>query len=154
MKEYINKLKRNNGSSMTLVILAMAIVTIIILSFTIQIGNQLKSTTKNQESLQKKYDAESVIEDIISEFIESVDVSKGDELYNINHKTWTSDEIANIDVNITEKETNNSTTFTLKIKEIKESLSSKINVTVSDVSGEKYKETCNIDYEVISWRSK
>lgn len=156
MKKYINKLERDTGSSMAIVILAMAIVTIAILSFTIQVGNQLKSTTKNQESLQKKYNAESTIEDIISEFIKSIDIYKEGESYKINYKVWNNNEIPNFRINIEtiKKEIDNSTKFALNIKEIKEDLDSLIYVKVSNIGGEKYKETCDINYEVISWRNK
>lgn len=151
---YIKKLRSNYGGSMTLVILAMALVTIAIFSFTIQVGNQLKSTTKNQESLQVKYNAESIIEDIISEFIESIDINKVDESYKINYKTWTNNEIPNVKIDTTKEEKDNSIKFILDIKEIKEDLDSLIYVNISNISGEKYKETCNINYEIISWRNK
>lgn len=88
MKRYVNKLKSDKGSSMILVILAMAIVTIIIFLFTKQVGNQLNSTTKNQESLQYKYEAESVIEEGIGSFIELISVKKASEHWNdeVNNK--------------------------------------------------------------------
>lgn len=66
---------------MLLAIFLIVIVSIMIISFSVQVGNQIKSTMKADEGIQAKYDAESKIENSISKFIEGISVLYMDDIY-------------------------------------------------------------------------
>lgn len=69
------KLKNNSGSAMLLVIFMLALVTLLITIFTNSISNQMKSTLRAEENLEKKYETEGYIEEALAEFIESIEVN-------------------------------------------------------------------------------
>jgi len=71
----INKLKDNSGSAMLLAIFVLTLVTVAIIMFSTSIGNQIKSTMKTDESIEKKYESEGYIEESLGEFIESINVT-------------------------------------------------------------------------------
>lgn len=75
------KLKDESGSTMILAIFLVVLVSIVIISFSMQVGNQIKSTVKANEDIQEKYDAESEIENGISKFIEGIKVVFMDDIY-------------------------------------------------------------------------
>lgn len=67
IKYFSKKLKYNNGSTMTIVLVAMALLLIFIPYMTSQVTNQLKSTMKSSEEIKQKYLAEAGIEKSIYE---------------------------------------------------------------------------------------
>lgn len=67
IKYLSKKLKYNNGSTMTIVLVAMALLLIFVPYMTSQVTNQLKSTMKSSEDIKQKYLAEAGIEKSIYE---------------------------------------------------------------------------------------
>lgn len=76
----LRKMKDESGSTMLLAIFLIVIVSIMIISFSVQVGNQINSTINADEGIQQKYDAESKIEDSIAKFIEGINVVYMDEI--------------------------------------------------------------------------
>lgn len=66
---------------MLLAIFLIVLVSIVIISFSTQVGNQIKSTMKADKDIQEKYNAESEIEEGIAEFIEIIEVLYKDDIY-------------------------------------------------------------------------
>ncbi|MGL4911776.1 MAG: hypothetical protein ACRC3Y_05015 [Romboutsia sp.] len=78
-----NKLKDESGSAMLLAIFLLVLVSIVIISFSSQVGNQIKSTMRADENIQEKYNMESYIEEAIADFIESINIVWKDDIVKV-----------------------------------------------------------------------
>ncbi|WP_286316517.1 pilus assembly PilX N-terminal domain-containing protein [Romboutsia ilealis] len=157
----MKKLKNESGSALILALFVMILVSIIIVSFSNQVVNQMKSTINLYKDMQEMYEAESDIEELIADFIKNIDV-KSEYLnyrpyidfgnYKLYYNNYNED--PNVDVE-PQKEGNNSVNFiiTIKVKskENKVIEESKIKVRVSNISNE---NEYSIDYAVESWRER
>ena len=65
----MKKLKSESGSALILALFLMILVSIIIVSFSNQVVNQVKSTINLNDDMQEMYNAESDIEELIADFI-------------------------------------------------------------------------------------
>lgn len=70
----LRKIKKQNGSAMSLAIALIAIVTIIGSSITMMVNNQMKVYQVNSRHTNLKYDTEKGIEEVIGKFIENIKV--------------------------------------------------------------------------------
>ena len=157
----MKKLKSESGSALILALFLMILVSIIIVSFSNQVVNQVKSTINLNDDMQEMYNAESDIEELIADFIKNIDV-KSEYLnympyidcgkYKLYYSNY--NEYPNVDVE-PQKEDNNSVNFiiTIKVKseENKVTEESKVKVRVSNISNE---NGYSIDYAVESWRER
>ncbi|WP_303005588.1 pilus assembly PilX N-terminal domain-containing protein [Romboutsia ilealis] len=157
----MKKLKNESGSALILALFVMILVSIIIVSFSNQVVNQMKSTINLNDDMQEMYNVESDIEELIADFIKNIDV-KSEYLnyrpyidfgnYKLYYNNYNED--PNVDVE-PQKEGNNSVNFiiTIKVKskENKVIEESKIKVRVSNISNE---NEYSIDYAVESWRER
>ena len=157
----MKKLKSESGSALILALFLMILVSIIIVSFSNQVVNQVKSTINLNDDMQEMYNVESDIEELIADFIKNIDV-KSEYLnyrpyidfgnYKLYYNNYNED--PNVDVE-PQKEGNNSVNFiiTIKVKskENKVIEESKIKVRVSNISNE---NEYSIDYAVESWRER
>lgn len=157
----MKKLKSESGSALILALFVMILVSIIIVSFSNQVVNQMKSTINLNDDMQEMYNVESDIEELIADFIKNIDV-KSEYLnyrpyidfgnYKLYYNNYNED--PNVDVE-PQKEGNNSVNFiiTIKVKskENKVIEESKIKVRVSNISNE---NEYSIDYAVESWRER
>lgn len=157
----MRKLKNESGSALILALFVMILVSIIIVSFSNQVVNQMKSTINLNDDMQEMYNVESDIEELIAEFIKNIDVKS--EYLNYmpyidfgNYKLYYSNynEDPNVDVE-PQKEGNNSVNFiiTIKVKDEANKVTeeSKIKVRVSNIIDE---NEYSIDYAVESWRER
>ena len=157
----MKKLKNESGSALILALFLMVLVSIIIVSFSNQVANQIRSTINLDKDMQEMYDVESNIERFIADFIRNIDVKSeylNDKSYIDcgNYKLYYSNynEYPNIDIE-PQKEDDNIVNFIITIKakdgEVKVTEESKIKVRVSNISNEK---GYSIDYAVESWRER
>ena len=71
----MKKLKSESGSAMILALFLMILVSIVMISFSNQVANQVKSTMNLNKDRQEMYDRESEIEEFIENFIKNIEVS-------------------------------------------------------------------------------
>lgn len=177
----MKKLKSESGSAMILALFLMILVSIVMISFSNQVANQIRSTINLNENMQKRYDIESKIEECISDFIKSINLennsmryTKPSDKYVIEYKDKNKNtiksiveiktmvEIKFIGSNQNPPQNNpiqissdtKSIGFKLEVKEIndnKSEIKSYINVNLSKTDGT---ETWNADYGVESWRER
>lgn len=77
----MKKLKSESGSALILALFIMILVSIIIVSFSNQVANQIRSTINLDKDIQEMYDAESNIEKCIKDFIEGIEIEYKDNIY-------------------------------------------------------------------------
>ena len=70
----MKKLKNESGSVLILALFIMILVSIIIVSFSNQVANQIRSTINLDKDMQEMYNVESEIEELIADFIKNIDV--------------------------------------------------------------------------------
>ena len=75
MSDILKKLKSESGSAMILALFLMILVSIVMISFSNQVANQVKSTMNLNKDRQEMYDRESEIEEFIENFIKNIEVS-------------------------------------------------------------------------------
>lgn len=157
----MKKLKSESGSALILALFIMILVSIIIVSFSNQVANQIRSTINLDRDMQEMYNVESEIEELIADFIKNIDV-KSEYLnympyidfgnYKLYYNNYNED--PNVDVE-PQKEGNNSVNFIITIKfkgeANKGTEESKIKVRVSNINNE---NEYSIDYAVESWRER
>ncbi|WP_366945747.1 hypothetical protein, partial [uncultured Clostridium sp.] len=68
----MKKLKNESGSALILALFVMILVSIIIVSFSNQVVNQMKSTINLDKDMQEMYNVESEIEELIADFIKNI----------------------------------------------------------------------------------
>lgn len=172
----MKKLKSKSGSALILALFLMILVSIVIVSFSNQVANQIRSTINLDDDIQERYDIESNIEECIEEFIKSINLennaigyTKPSDKYVIGYKEEntikTRVEIKSIDSDDNPSQDNpiqissdtKKITFKLEVTESNDSKSeikSYINVSLSKKVDENKNETWNVDYGVESWRSR
>ena len=177
----MKKLKSESGSALILALFVMILVSIVIVSFSNQVANQIRSTINLNKDMQEMYDAESNIERFIKYFIEGIDiVYKDNDTYKYemkykglayikeNEKEVSENEYGKVIMKMTAKQientesedntikipsNKNNVTFQLEITEVNnENIKSFIKVNVSEIGGTSGSETYKIDYGVESWR--
>lgn len=161
----MKKLKNNSGSVLVLALFLMVLVSTIIVSFSNQVSNQIKSTINLDKDMQKMYNTESKIEECIAEFIKSINLNLENDNYNINYTENLIKEVKDKDekiINTVNMTTNNqhkkipanttNTTIQLDITEGSTNLNSCIKVQISNIKNTQGKITYEIDYGVESWR--
>ena len=160
----MKKLKNNSGSALILALFLMILVSIIIVSFSNQVSNQIRSTINLDEDMEKMYNTESKIEECIAEFIQSINFNLENDTYNIDYKEYLTKEVKDEDkiintVNMTtnpqEKKIPSNTksiTIQLNITEDSTDLDSCIKVQISNIKNDQGNITYEIDYGVESWR--
>ena len=80
MSDILRKLKSKSGSVLLFALFLLVLVSTITISFSKQVGNQIKSTMNLDNDIQEKYDAESNIEESIANFIESINLVWKDDI--------------------------------------------------------------------------
>lgn len=70
----MKKLKSESGSAMILALFLMILVSIVMISFSNQVANQIRSTINLDKNMQEKYNAESDIDRLIKYFIKGIDI--------------------------------------------------------------------------------
>ena len=66
---------------MILALFLMILVSIVMISFSNQVANQIRSTINLNENMQEMYNVESDIEECIKDFIESIEIEYKDNIY-------------------------------------------------------------------------
>ncbi|HSQ88642.1 hypothetical protein [Romboutsia sp.] len=168
----LKKLRNNKGSAMLLAIFAMILITMVILLFTTQIGNQIKSTIRNSNKMANKYKVEAKIETYLAKVIESIDVeaienkSTSDKWvldhYEIQYYDTITKKNKTISVNKNEK-----TEFNLIINESIEgyvieaeflikisNITKKSQISPVSFTEQRYNTDYNVNYDVIKWNKK
>lgn len=144
---------------MIMAIFIIALITIVMISFSSQMGNQLKSTMKLNESIQVKYDLESEIENKLTEFIRSIEVEYKDSTkYEVTYSNVENVVISNNredgmnPVTINSSDAISGIEFNLIFNQ-EENKSTQIVLKIYNLKGSKDNENYDIGYEVKSWRS-
>ena len=100
---------------------------------------------------------ESYIEEAIANTINSINIIKKDDTgYDLVYEKPLDIEEAKKDImsfTVSEEKSENNIILKLYVTEMNE-VKSNININISNIAGSKGKETCNINYEVKSWRTK
>ena len=163
----MKKLKSESGSAMILALFLMILVSIVMISFSNQVANQIRSTINLDKDMEKMYNTESKIEECIEAFIKSIDIKLENNNYNIGYTGLIEDiKVTNKDrqkiintVNMTanppEKNISSDTTNTtikLDITEGSTNLYSCIKVQIINIENNQGNITYEIDYGVESWR--
>lgn len=171
----VNKLRNESGSAMLLVILAMALVSIMMISFSTQVGNQIKSTIKADENMSDKYLAEGKVEselgDVIKDILDNTKVYAIKENISIDPRKPVY-ELKYFEIEYTGKRSDltipnkvdigESAKITVKIKQSENNyiLDSKFNIVLSDLKEDENIQNPRVEvgyklnYEVIEWNKK
>lgn len=168
----LKKLRNNKGSAMLLAIFVMVLITMVMLLFTTQIGNQIKSTMRNRNKMANKYKVEAEIETHLANVIESINVEK---VKVIDDKgtpgVWKLDhyEIKYNDktIKIINVKPNEKTEFKLNIIKSIEgyTIEAKFLIKISNITEmsqvqskksdeQRYNTYYNVNYDVINWNKK
>lgn len=178
----MKKLKNESGSALILALFLMILVSILIISFSNQVANQIRSTINLDKDMQEMYEVESNIEKFIKYFIEGISIDYNEEIkdYEIKYKTSgcikKDEEVVSECENENEDEkkvimkmtaTEIKTTETEQVSSNIENRKFQLDITELNNEGDsddikscievnisrtKGNETCNIDYGVVSWR--
>lgn len=146
----MKKLKNDSGSAMILALFLMILVSIVMISFSNQVANQVKSTMNLNKDRQEMYDRESEIEEFIENFIKNIEVSIN--LYPDKEYVECGEyKVYYINTNVEvapENQGDNAVKFGIAFKSNNEE--SNIEVRVSNIKDGDY----DIDYAVKSWREQ
>lgn len=80
----MKKLKNESGSALSFAIFLLILVSIVMISFSTQVGNQVKSTMNLNKDIQEKYDEESKIEENLANFIGTIKFTEKTERWTTN----------------------------------------------------------------------
>lgn len=79
----LKRIKKNNaGSTFIIVLIAMALFIMLVSVFSMQINNQIQSSSKHYENQERKYLAESGLEKTIADISNEIEVRLNDDDYN------------------------------------------------------------------------
>ena len=165
MSDILKKLKSESGSAMILALFLMILVSIVMISFSNQVANQIRSTINLDKDIQEMYSVESDIEECIADFIQNIEIKSKDAVdipagkscidcgsYKLYYKNNYDINDFNIIIdNQNEVDSNNNivkVNFIITVQE-KDYKESKINVVVSNINSE---NNYKIDYGVELWR--
>ena len=161
----MKKLKNESGSALLFALFLMILVSILIVSFSNQVANQIRSTINLDKDIQEMYSVESDIEECIADFIQNIEIKSKDAVdipagkscidfgnYKLYYKNNYDINDFNIIIeNQNEVDSNNNivkVNFIITVQE-KDYKESKINVVVSNINSE---NNYKIDYGVELWR--